>query len=778
MNGPVLSFALAGKKGAKPVAISNAKVLPIVSPTSALAESPPKLPERPATKLTLSLASRPVETLSSQEAFAPPHKRKDHALSEKSEAPQNEAVLLGAVYAGLLGADISRSDLAERLDHAEAPSPGALASALNGQGLVALVETVSASAATWPAIAKTKLGLRLVLAQAGGTLALYDPTAPGQRTEVSESDFASIYEGRVVKARVLTEELDRRHAEKGGAPHWFWGELFKERRAVAEVALGSGVANLLAVAVALFSLQVYDRVIPHQSLETLWVLAIGTCLAIAFEAMLRVARAKLIDTAGRRIDLTVQRLLIDRVLGMRAGLPGMSPSQMYSAVRDFGSVREFFTASTLGTLTDLPFIVLFFVLVASIGGNVVWVLFIGAVLMVAPAFLLQKRLMKLTQATQGASIRASRHLHEVVYETDTIKTARGEARFRRVWLELSALTTHAMSEQRRLTSALTYWSQAIQQATYVAAVVSGAFLVFAGQFTVGTIIAVGILTSRTLGPLTQLSGTLARWSNVKAALTALDAVANAEQDESIDRSYLRREVIRGDFELRDLVYRYDDEAGRVIDIGGLAIPAGSRVALLGANGSGKSTLLRLITGLYSPTAGRVMIDNVDMGQVMPRDLRRAIGYLGQDVRLFAGTLRDNLNLTSLERDDDRLMEALDFAGLGAFVRGHPRGLDLLVRDGGEGLSVGQRQSIGWARLWLQNPTVCLLDEPTAALDAGLEAALIARVSDWLDGRTAIIATHRLPILSLVERVVVLQAGRTVVDGPRDDVMALLARKGQ
>jgi ATP-binding cassette, subfamily C, bacterial LapB len=306
----------------------------------------------------------------------------------------------------------------------------------------------------------------------------------------------------------------------------------------------------------------------------------------------------------------------------------------------------------------------------------------------------------------------------------------------------------------------------------------GAFLVFAGQFTVGTIIAVGILTSRTLGPLTQLAGTLARWSNVKAALGALDAVAHAEQDEAEDRAYLRREVIRGDFELRDLVHRYDEDGGRAIDIAGLAVSAGSRVALLGANGSGKSTLLRLLAGLYRPTGGRVMIDNVDMAQVMPRDLRRAIGYLGQDVRLFAGTLRDNLNLTGLERDDDRLMAALDFAGLGSFVRSHPRGLDLLIRDGGEGLSVGQRQSIGWARLWLQDPSICLLDEPTAALDTALEATLIARVSDWLDGRTAIIATHRMPILSLVERVVVMQAGRVVVDGPRDEVMAHLARKGQ
>lgn len=775
MNGPVLSFALSGKKGAKPVAISNAPVPPAVSLAVPLAEGPPRLSDRPTAKLTLSLASPQADTLAAGPAAVPPGPER---VVAKVDVNRPDAAMLGSVYAGLLGADLSRADLSERLHHETAPAPEVLAAAMTGSGLLARVESAADPAALWPAIAETSSGLRLVLTQEGGTVTIYDPAGRGQRSEISDAAFAAIYRGRVLRARVLTEELDRRHAEKAAAPHWFWGELLKEKRAVAEVALGSGVANLLAVAVALFSLQVYDRVIPHQSVETLWVLAIGACLAITLEALLRIARAKLIDNAGRRIDMTVQRLLIDRVMGMRAGLPGMSHSQVYSAVRDFGSVREFFTASTVGTLTDLPFIILFFALVASIGGNVVWVLFLGAVLMVAPAFILQKKLMKLTQATQGASIRASRHLHEVIYETDTIKSARGEARFRRVWMELTALSTHAMSEQRRLASALTYWSQGVQQATYVAAVVVGAFLVFAGEFTVGTIIAVGILTSRTLGPLTQLAGTLARWSNVKAALGALDAVALAEQDQAEGRAYLRREVIRGDFELRDLVHRYDDEAGRAIDIAGLAITAGSRVALLGANGSGKSTLLRLLAGLYRPTEGRVMIDNVDMGQVMPRDLRRAIGYLGQDVRLFAGTLRDNLNLTGLERDDDRLMEALDFAGLGAFVRTHPRGLDLLIRDGGEGLSVGQRQSIGWARLWLQDPSICLLDEPTAALDTTLEAALISRVAVWLDGRTAIIATHRMPILTLVERVVVMQAGRAVVDGPRDEVLAHLARKGQ
>ena len=224
-------------------------------------------------------------------------------------------------------------------------------------------------------------------------------------------------------------------------------------------------------------------------------------------------------------------------------------------------------------------------------------------------------------------------------------------------------------------------------------------------------------------------------------------------------------------------FRYDPTAAQTVDIAALAIPAGQHVAVLGANGSGKSTLLRLLAGLYEPTAGRVLIDGLDLNQIHPRDLRRHVGYLGQDVRLMAGTIRDNLNLGQLERDDNRLLAALDFAGLGPFVRNHPRGLDLEIRELGEGLSVGQRQSIGWARLWLQDPGVVLLDEPTAALDQTLEATLVSRLKTWLEGRTAIIATHRVPILQLTTRTLILQNGRMAVDGPRDAVLAHLSKAG-
>lgn len=697
---------------------------------------------------------------------------------------------LASAYAALLGAQLPAADILEQMlvavGRADAEVTGTtegeiqpehVAAVLRVAGMTAAVEKIDRlSPGHWPALAQMTSGqLLLVIRQEAELLFVYDKSCPDQRAEVPLAEFAPFFSGRIVRARTSLRQLESRHSPETAPEHWFWGAFKAQRRAFVEVALGSLFANILAVAVSMFSMQVYDRVIPHKSEATLWVLALGALLALILEMALKLARSGLMDLSGRKIELTVQSLLMDRLLGMKAAPGRRSPSQLFSAMREFSSVREFFTASTIGTIADIPFIFIFLALVASIGGNLVWVLLAGAILMVVPGFLMQGKMMTITQSTQGASARAAKLLHEAIYEHETVATQRGADRFKRVWEELTTLSAVKSSESRKLASALTYWAQMVQQATYVTAVMVGAYMVFEGEFTVGAIIAIGLLTSRTLAPLTQLAGTMARWANVKAALQGLEEIAGADQVQAASRSYLRAERIEGEYELRGLEFKYDPEGSATVDIAALRIPPGQRVAILGANGSGKSTLLKLLAGVYEPTAGRILLDGVDLGQLHPRDLRRAVGYLSQDVRLFSGTLRDNLNLTQLERDEERLYRALDFAGLGPFLRGHPKGLDLPIRDGGEGLSVGQRQSIGWARLWLQDPTVVILDEPTAALDTTLETTLVSRLETWLDGRTAIIATHRVPILALTARTLILQNGRMAVDGPRDAVLAHLTK---
>lgn len=690
---------------------------------------------------------------------------------------------LAATAAALVGTEVPATDLVEALVKAEAgPRPGlvALGHALRGTAgmSVTLVERAKLAAADLPALVEMAGGhLLLVLSLSEITATIFDASAPDKRAEIALEEFSPAFGGKLLTVRAPFAQVEARHSDEAVAPHWFWGEFRHHRRAMVEVSAASLVSNLLAAAIALYSLQIYDRVIPHQSEPTLWVLSLGAFLAIAMDAALRVARSALMDATGKQIELDVQGRLMQRLLGMKAAPGERKPSTIFAAMRDFGSVREFFTASTIGTLADLPFLFIFLAMVAMIGGNIVWVLIAGGVAMVLPGLLLQKRMVALTHATQGASTRSAKLLYEAVFEHETLSTQRGEEKVQRLWAELVALSAAKSSDQRLVTTWLTTWASGVQQATYILAIMVGTYEVFAGTFTVGTIIAVSMLTSRTLAPLSQLSGTLARWSNVKAALQGLEEIASSKQAKEPGRAYLRRDRLKGAFELRAVEFRYDPKASATVDVPALAIPAGQHVAVLGANGSGKSTFLRLLAGLYEPTGGRVMVDGLDLGQIHPRDLRRSVGYLGQEVRLFSGTLRSNLTMNALERDDDRLLAALDFAGLGPFVRSHPRGLDLEIKEMGEGVSVGQRQSLGWARLWLQDPAVAILDEPTAALDQTLEATLVSRLGGWLAGRTAVIATHRIPILQLTQRTVILQSGKLAVDGPRDAVLAHLAKAG-
>jgi ATP-binding cassette subfamily C protein LapB len=710
------------------------------------------------------------------------------ALTEDARAPlatplpplpsaaRDQAALV-SLCLGLLGHERSVGDVLEQMQlHARQPNLASITAALTALNIASeIAQLTGARAGDFPALAQRKTGeMALVFAANAASITLYDAAAPDTRRDVSLAD-AGLLDGTILCIKTDIAQVAARHSAAAAPQHWFWGQFFRYRRQLLEVAAGSLVANMLAVAVSLFSMQVYDRVIPYQSQPTLWVLALGALLAIAMEGALKLARSSLMDMTGKRIELTVQADLMEKLLGMKHGPDQRSPSALFSAMREFSSVREFFTATTIGTVADLPFIFLFLAIVASIGGNLVWILVAGGVLMVLPGFLLQRKMVAMTAASQGAQTRAARLLYEAIFEAETVTTQRGEDRIRRIWSELSALSAVHSADQRQMTARLGYWAQGVQQAAYVLAVVAGAYMVFAGEFTVGTIIAVGMLAGRTLGPLAALSGTLAKWSNVKSALAGLDAIACAPQALDAERHYLRKDRLAGHFELRKVTFRYDPKAAATVDIDILAIPAGQRVAILGANGSGKSTLLRMLAGLYEPGEGRILLDGVDFGQVHPRDLRRAIGYLGQEVRLFSGSLRENLNMTGLERNDERLLAALDFAGLGPFVRAHPRGLDLEIREMGEGLSVGQRQSMGWARMWLQDPQIVVLDEPTAALDQTLETALVARLADWLEGRTSIIATHRLPILQLAQRVLILQGGRVMVDGPRDAVLAHVNR---
>ena len=611
----------------------------------------------------------------------------------------------------------------------------------------------------------------------GDSVCLVDGRAGNIVRMLPLKSISLYYSGKFLNFFPTMGELERRHSVVEKPKHWFWGRLFRPRSRVIDVVLASIVANLIAVTVSLFAMQVYDRVIPNQNQATLWALALGASIAILFEFFLRSARSKLIDETGKAAEIEMNRELFQRVLGMRLDRLPAGPGSVAYMVREFQGIREFFNTATVGVLADLPFVFIFFLVIYFIAGPVVWIVVTGSVAIILPSLLYQGRMARLSKETQGGLSSASRLLTEAAYGLENAKSARAESWLLKSWEEITHLNAIKSSEQRNLTSKLTFWAGSVQQWSYISAIVGGTYLLFSGEFTIGSIIAISILSGRTLSPISQLSGVLTRWQNMRIALKAMDKIIDAEQERQPGRSYIRRSRFNGQLSMSGVEAIYAPQTPPVIQIERLALKTGDRLAVLGANGSGKSTLLRVLSGFQRPSDGDYLIDNLDVRQLDPDDLRRNIGYLPQETKLFRGTLRQNLQIPQKKFLDNEIFEALKFGGLFEMVKVHPKGMDLPILDGGGGLSTGQKTSVGLARLYLSDPSIVVLDEPTAALDQDGEACFVRNFDNWLGQRTCVIATHRTAIIQAMTKVAIMQNGRLVVFGPKDAVLAELGKQG-
>ena len=627
-----------------------------------------------------------------------------------------------------------------------------------------------------PAMLVQKDGSVLLLSAVEGDLCTV--IAPEMETKPQQVPLALLeadHSGVVAFVAPLARQ-DGRAGAFGAEPegHWFWGEVARHRRDFLEVAFAAAVANLLAIATSLFSMQVYDRVIPNLAFSTLWVLTLGAGLAIMIEAMIRVVRSHLMDRAGRRLDLTLSSRIFEKAMAIRLDARPRSTGSFTNQVREFDAVREFFTSTTISALSDLPFVILFIAIIALIGGPVAWVVAAAVPLIVLPGLLAQIPLARLSRLHLREGSVRNGLLIEGMSSIESVKALRGEGRFQQRWEEYSALISANGARMRDISGALGVAAGAVQQAAYIFVIVAGVYRISEGLMTQGALIACSILCSRAIAPLTQLAGIFARWQQTRASLSGIEGIMDAPSDRPRDRKFVHRPRLKGAYALEDVAFGYDKDSNAALGIGRFVIEPGTATALLGPIGSGKSTLLKLLAGLYEPGQGRLLLDGVDMRQIDPADVRKAIAYLPQDAALFYGTLRDNLLLGLEGREDEELLEALAFVGAQSLVRDHPLGLDRLIGEGGAGVSGGQRQSVGLARIWLRDPRIVLLDEPTAAMDHALELMVIETMRPWLAGRTLVVATHRQPVLSIVTRAAVLQGGRIVADGPVQDVLAALS----
>lgn len=591
---------------------------------------------------------------------------------------------------------------------------------------------------------------------------------------LSRAALADRYTGVAIFSRPHFR-FDKRTPQVGEVKlrHWFWGALADQWLVYRDVLAAALLINLMALAMPLFTMNVYDRVIPNRAMETLWVLGLGVVLVIGIDLMLRLLRGYFIDLASARIDMALSAQIMERVLGVRMEARPAAVGAFSSNLRSFESVRDFITSASVTAFIDLPFALLFVLVIALIAWQLILPVLLAIVVVIIYAYILQHKMHELSETTYRAGALRNATLIESLTALETIKTQGAESVMQSKWEKSVAFVSRVNNQMRFLSAAATNGAMEIQQLVNVVVVIAGVYLIGDGQLSMGGLIACTMLTSRAVAPLGQMVGLLMQYHNAKVSLTSLDEVMNKPVERPADASFVHRPELKGNIEFRDVEFTYPNAAVSALKGFSCKIAAGDKVVVIGRIGSGKTTLQKLLLGLYQPTGGAVSIDGVDLRQLDPADLRRNIGYVAQDVTLFYGSLRDNIAIGAPYADDATIVAAADAAGLTDFVNRHPDGFDMMIGERGDSLSGGQRQGVAIARALLMDPPILLLDEPTSAMDFSSEQQFKERLRRVAAHKTVIIVTHRNSLLDLATRVIVVDEGRIVADGPRDQVIQAL-----
>lgn len=561
---------------------------------------------------------------------------------------------------------------------------------------------------------------------------------------------------------------------QGEALAWFWNTVWRCKGYYVESMLAAVVANVLTLAAVFFAMNVYDRVVPTQAYTSLWTLAMGTTAAILLEFGTRWLKARLVDLAGRKADLSLNAMLLREIMAIRLEHRPSSIGVFASSMRDFESLRDFMSSASMVMLVDMPFIVMFIVLIAIIGGPIAWIAAAAVPILVAVGLWAQKPLMRAMREHMKESGDKQSVLVESLLNLEVLKAHNAESYLQRRWETANLAASESYKKTRALTNLMLGLTASMQQLVTVGMVVYGVYLIGDNALTLGGLIASVILAGRAISPLGSIMALAARFQQARSALDTLDALMKRPRDRHGARRYVVPEKIAGDLQADELEFAYPGENPRpVIRKLSMHLQAGEHLGLLGRIGSGKSTLLRLLAGLYTPQAGHVCVDSVDVQQIEPAELRSRLGYVGQDAQLFQGTLRENLVLSDSWISDARVIDVLQQLDMYKMLASHPRGLDMLLTEAGGGLSGGQRQLLAMARMMLRDPALVFLDEPTSMMDQTTEAKVIEVLGRWLQGRTLVLSTHRLQLLVWTERLALLENGQIVLSGPRDDVLKRL-----
>jgi len=633
-----------------------------------------------------------------------------------------------------------------------------------------------------PTVLIMRNGATLVLLgidAASNRVKVADPSSKPYSPQLRPLDaVAATYTGYAFLVRAAAE-ADPRAVAAGSLPrgHWFWSVVKVHWANYGHIALSALLINILALAMPLFVMSVYDRVIPNGAVPSLIALSIGMGLAIIFDLVLRMVRSRMIDVTGKTIDVVLAANIFEHIMGVKMAQRPTSVGILANQLRDFDSVREFFTSGSVVSATDLLFAVLFVGVLFMIAGPLAWVPLLMLPLMIAIGVALQRPLDRAIKRLQAES--AARHgvLVESLAGLETVRATGGEARMQTAW-ERSVAATARSGEDVHFWSSLALTSaNSAQMLTSLLMIVIGVFLIMNGNLTVGALVAANMLAGRVLAPIAGIASVITRGTQTFAALRSINRIMSLERERSPDRSYLARKIEKGTINFENVTFTYPNAPTKALDKVTFKITSGERVGIIGRIGSGKTTVGRLLLAFYEAQEGRILIDGVDSRQYDPADLRAGIGFAMQDTDLFFGKLRDNITLGFPAASDEEVLAAARLAGVESFIAGHPTGYDMPISEGGRSLSGGQKQAIGLARVLIRKPKILFLDEPTAHFDVRSESEFLERLKALDDARmTIIISTHRLSLLTMVDRLLLFDNGRLVADGPRDKVLSLLQGK--
>ncbi len=602
------------------------------------------------------------------------------------------------------------------------------------------------------------------------------PEAGEGEIDISEEELNANYSGQALLIQPQFRLDERTQAvpelQRG---HWYWGTLWRSWAIYAEVFLASFFINLFALAAPLFVMNVYDRVVPNYALETLWALAIGAVLVFLFDFLLRSLRGYFIDMAGKQADVLLARRIFAQVLNTQSLAQPRSAGAFASHLHEFDSFRDFFTSATLTTLIDLPFAALFLFVIWMLGGNLVLIPLLTMPLVLLVGLLLQIPLRHSVQKSLKLGAQKQASLIETLNALETIKALGAESPRQKNWEQLTEAIASSSLQSRFYSALAVNFSLLAQQVSYVGVVVYGVYLIADGSLSVGGLIACTILNGRALAPLAQVATLLTRYYQSHVALKALSQVMRQPVERGAAEQFLQRDGLQGDISLEKVSFTYPNQAQAALKAVSLHIKAGEKVAIIGRIGSGKSTIARLLLGLYQTQSGNILLDGIDSRQIDPAEKRRNMGYMPQDLHLFFGTVKDNIRFAAPQVEDASLLRAAQIAGVEDMLKRHPAGLDCPVGERGEGLSGGQRQLVALARALLLDPPILLFDEPSNAMDNHAEEQFKTRLLPYLQHKTLILITHRASLLSLVDRIVVLDQGKVVADGKKQQVLEALAQ---